>query len=127
MPISYPHILLTGDLQSYPFKPVISGGNTTKSPPNPNREVHSSYLRNKLRQAWQETESQYLAYHVTRSGVYLEFRENPGFELATQSLENIQSKKIRLLNVRKEIVALADLQKGIPELSATFATVYVDT
>jgi hypothetical protein len=126
MPTSYPHILLTGDLQIYPFKPVISGGNNTKSPLDPDRQAHSSHLENKLRQAWQETESRYLAYHATRSGVYLEFRENPGFELATQSLENMQSKKIRLLNVRKEIVALADHQQGIPEQTATFATVYVD-
>ncbi len=61
MPTSYPHILLTGDLQIYPFKPVISGGNNTKSSPDPDRQAHSSHLENKLRQAWQETESRYLA------------------------------------------------------------------
>ena len=126
MPNSYPHILLTGDHQTYPFKPVTPGRNNTTLPPDPDRQAHSSYLTNKLRQAWKETESQYLVYHATRSGVYLEFMENPGFELVTQSLENMQSKKIRLLNVRKELVALADLQKGIPEKTVTFATVYVD-
>ena len=126
MPTSYPHILLTGDLQTYPFKPIGSGGNNKKLPPAPNRQAHSAHLSRKLQQAWQTTESEYVAYHATRSGVYLEFRENPGFELATQSLENMQSKKIRLLNVRKKTIALADLQKGIPEQTATYATVYVD-
>ncbi|MDD9302996.1 MAG: S8 family peptidase [Desulfobacter sp.] len=126
MPTSYSHILLTGDLQKYPFKPATSGGNNTKSPPDPDRQAHSSQLRDRLQQAWQETQSQYVTYHATRSGVYLEFKENPGFELAIQSLENMKSKKIRLLNVRKEHVALTDIQQGTIEQTTTFATVYVD-
>ncbi len=36
-----------------------------------------------------ETESEYIAHHAVRSGVYLEFKENPGFDLVRVQFNNL--------------------------------------
>ena len=127
MPTSYPHIVLPGAPEKFPFKTVSTGGSNQKIlPPNPDRHSHSSFLKKKLEQAWMETESEYIAHHAVRSGVYLEFKENPGFDLVTKSLEDMRSKKIRLLNVRKEKPFSGDEPESTsPVKPITFATVYV--
>lgn len=54
--------------------------------------------------------------HANREGGYLEFKSDPGAVLVTKSLEDLRSKRIRLLNVRTVV-------EGGEE--TTFATVYV--
>lgn len=42
------------------------------------------------------TESELVAHHISRNGIYLEFKGNPGYDLATKGLEDMRSKKVRL-------------------------------
>jgi hypothetical protein len=70
----------------------------------------------KFNDAWQEAENEQAVYHADRSGVYLEFISDVGFDLVTKSLEDLRSKKVRLLNVRTE---------GEEDQKVTYATVYV--
>ena len=79
------------------------------------RRAHSAHLRQRLEQAWHDAENQQAVLHVERTGAYLEFESEPGFDLAISSLERLQS-GIRLLNVRRE---------GTGETERTLATVYV--
>lgn len=90
MPTPYPHIVLPGALEKFPFKIVSPGGSNQKVPsPYPDRHSHSSFLKKKLEQVWMETE--YIAHHATESGIYFEFKEKPGFELVTKSLVDFES------------------------------------
>jgi len=81
------------------------------------REPHSLFLRQRLDEAWQTATTRQAVAHATRDGVYLEFRSDPGAVLITKSLDDLRSKKVRLLNVRTEVT------EGEPPV--TFATVYV--
>ena len=71
----------------------------------PRREVssHGERLRSRLDSAWQQAEQETAERHAvalpTRSGVYLEFRSDPGAELVSKSLED-RGRGIRLLSVR---------------------------
>lgn len=78
--------------------------------------AHSAFLQRKFTQAWQEAESEQSVCHSQRQGVYIEFKSDPGADLVTKSLEDLGSKKVRLLNVRT-------VQEGDNEV--TYATVYV--
>ena len=66
--------------------------------------------------AWQEAENESAVYHVDRKGVYIEFRGEAGADLITKSLEDMRSKKVRLLNVRT---------KTENNKIVTYATVYI--
>ena len=119
-----PHIILL-------TPPVVSLYKTTKSPrgdkniPARDRVSHGQYLRSKLKTAWQEAENEQAVSHVTRNGVYLEFKSDPNSELVLHSLENL-SKNIRLLNVRSQLETLETGEIGsISEKTTIFATVYV--
>ncbi|GAB6905950.1 S8 family peptidase [Desulfosarcina cetonica] len=58
--------------------------------------------------------------------MYIEFKSDPGADLVTKSLEDIRSKKVRLLNVRTETVAVTNPDTGAPEeVVTTYATVFV--
>lgn len=81
------------------------------------RVQHGRYLQRQFKKAWDESQSSQLALVGTRNGVYLEFVSDPDAELLTKSLEDMRSKEIRLLNVRKEKNASGQL--------ITLATVYV--
>ncbi|NLK09245.1 MAG: hypothetical protein GX316_11205 [Firmicutes bacterium] len=63
-----------------------------------------------------------MVYGQARSGIYLEFRGEPGYDLVTKSLENYRpqtrEKQIRLLNVRTEMASTEDAE-------TTYATVFV--
>lgn len=48
----------------------------------------------------EEAVSEHAVFHAERHGVYLEFKSDPGAELVTKGLEDLRSKKVRLLNVR---------------------------
>ncbi|KXJ45487.1 MULTISPECIES: S8 family peptidase [Marinobacter] len=82
-----------------------------------NRAQHGQYLQSQFTAAWEESQRSQLALVGARNGVYLEFISDPDTELVTKSLEDMRSKEIRLLNVRKE--------KNTSGQLITLATVYV--
>ncbi|MCL5058806.1 MAG: S8 family peptidase [Actinobacteria bacterium] len=84
--------------------------------PDRDRQIHSNYLTRKFNDAWREAENEQTVCHAGRSGVYIEFKSDPGADLVTKSLEDLRSKKVRLLNVRTE-------EAG--GRTVTYATVYV--
>lgn len=127
MPDNYPHIILKDPPETTAFKSTSSGGGQKRIPSNRNRQSHSSGLKQKLEQAWADKTSEQVVHHTTRTGIYLEFKGEPGFDLVTKSLEEMKSKKIRLLNVRKKSAKPAPLSyETLPEDITTFATVFVD-
>lgn len=65
------------------------------------RPVHAEYVRRALETAWAQAEERQAVAHSSRSGVYLEFASEPGFDLVLKSLESRQA-GIKLLNVRIE-------------------------
>ena len=111
---NYPHLYLPGPTDTQGFTNPRRGGSSTRLMVR-DRRAHSAHLRQRLEQAWHEGENQQAVLHVERSGAYLEFESEPGFDLAISSLERLQS-GIRLLNVRRE---------GTGETERTLATVYV--
>lgn len=110
-----PHIVLPDQPETHLY--------TSKSSPiekiviSRDRAQHGTYLRNQFKKAWDESKSDQLALVAARDGIYLEFVSDPDSELLTKGLENMQSKKIRLLNVRKE--------KNASGQEVTYATVYI--
>ncbi|QCF27163.1 S8 family peptidase [Hydrocarboniclastica marina] len=82
-----------------------------------NRDQHGNFLQSQFLKAWGESKDSQLAIVGGRDGVYLEFVSDPDAELLTKSLEDMRSKKVRLLNVRKI--------KNASDQWVTFATVYV--
>lgn len=99
-----PHIVLPSDFkEEKKFTSPQSGGGKVNIPPRV-RQSHAQSTKQKLIQAWEESESEYVATHSDRHGVYLEFKGELGYELAVMSLESQRgkdkSKWIRLLNVR---------------------------
>ncbi len=111
----YRHILLSGPSRTQGYTNPRRGSSTDRIPKNRDRDLHSAYLQERLRQTWSEVDRQLAVVQVERHGAYLEFESEPGFDLAIQSLENIRS-GIRLLNIRKE---------GGESSQRTLATVYV--
>lgn len=91
-----------------PIKPRI---------PNRNRKDHSVYLLRRFEEAWAAAERDHAVVQASRSGVYIEVRGEPGYDLITKGLEDLRSKKVRLLNAR--------VDRENDEI-VTYATVYVD-
>ncbi|MCP4119407.1 MAG: S8 family peptidase [Desulfobacteraceae bacterium] len=121
----YPHIVLTKAPDESSFKSISSGG-AKKRIPNRDRHSHTIWLQNKLQRAWEESEYEQVAYHISRQGIYLEFKSEPGFDLVTKSLEDMGSKKVRLLNIRQERTDLCHQDQENPkDVLTTVATVYV--
>ncbi|MDZ7725315.1 MAG: hypothetical protein U5R06_21480 [candidate division KSB1 bacterium] len=122
----YSHILLKDHPENYAFTSPPSGWRE-KRIPDRDRNTHSLYLRKRLNKAWQEAESEQSFVAVyERQGVYLEFKSDPGDDLVIKSLEDMRSKKIRLLNVRTEQTKVKDKDaKFDKEAATTYATVYV--
>lgn len=122
----YPHIVLQNPPDVHLYRSLQQYGRPPQIPSR-NRDTHSKYLKQKLQEAWKDAENQEVVYHATRKGVYLEFQGEPGFDLITKSLEDMRSKKIRLLNVREETATKRDITTGAEEEEkTTYATVYVD-
>lgn len=119
-----PHITLTKPPETTLYTTSTPGRGSAVNPIR-DRGYHGNFLLGQLKQAWEQTEHERVVSHTTRNGVYLEFKSDADFELATQSLEDL-SKNIRLLNVRKLSEIVADEETGVPtEKITTFATVYV--
>lgn len=108
------HIFLPGPSSAMGFTNPRGGGSAPRIPQR-QRQGHSSYLRQRLEEAWTEAEHRRAVSHAERHGVYLDFFSDPDFNLKLQSLEARRS-GIRLLNVRK--VPGADGEQ-------TIATVFV--
>lgn len=79
------------------------------------RPTHAAHIKQRLEEAWNAAEQRRAVAHADRSGVYLEFSSEPGFDLILKSLE-AQRSGIRLLNVKKD---------GPEGSEVTLATVYV--
>jgi len=117
------HIVISGRHGTEDFTSPPAGKRQGPRIPPRSRRVHSSHLRRRLREAWRGAQSGQRAVAVgTRNGVYLEFKGRPGFDLITKSMDDLRSKKVRLLNVRQEVedgeqtsyatVYVADEKKG---------------
>lgn len=111
-----PHIVLPDQPETRPYTSTSSAVISKTVIPR-NRAQHGQYLQGQFKKAWVESQSSQLALVGARNGVYLEFVSDPDAELVTKSLEDMRSKEIRLLNVRKEKNASGQI--------VTLATVYV--
>lgn len=111
-----PHIVLPNPPETHLYTSKNSGGEKPPIIPR-NRVQHGTYLQNQFRKAWQDSQGGQIALVGSRNGVYLEFISDPDAELVTKSLDNMTSKNIRLLNIRKETNASGQ--------TVTLATVYV--
>jgi hypothetical protein len=120
-----PHILL----QEQPENSVFTSTRSSRGEkriPNRQRDSHSTYLKNRLAEAWQAVENERAVAHIERKGVYIEFKSDPGAGLVTKSLEDMRSKKVRLLNIRTEKEAVTnDITNQPEEVVTTYATVFV--
>ena len=91
--IRYPHILLSMPPEERPFTSTTQGGAQKRIPQRDDPGQHSAYLQHRLAQVQREAEAVWVTYHVDRAGIYLEVRGEPGYDLVTQSLEEMRSKK----------------------------------
>lgn len=87
-----------------------------KNIPSRDPQAHAQYLKRKLEEAWQTAEQQVAVSHSERTGSYLEFKSDPGAAFVIKSLEDLRSKKVRLMNIRE---AVEDGE------TVTYATVYI--
>ncbi len=103
-----------------------SAGGSERRIPTRNPQAHSVFLRERLAQAWNKAENAQAVAHADRHGAYLEFKSDPDADLVSKSLEDMVSKRIRLLNVRtvKELVS-NDKTGDMEEKTLTYATVFV--
>lgn len=126
MPLgNLPHIVLPDPPQIQGFTSTSQRG-AEKRLPDRNRQSHADFLRNRLNQAWNEAESEFVASHADRHGIYIEFKGSPGFELVTKSLEDMRSKKVRLCNVRTVTETVTNEETGeSEELPVIYATVFI--
>jgi len=103
----FDHLFLNdGQRRAHQFIPEGGGGDKAP-PPQRDTKTHSEFLRKQLEKAWEDTDNEHVARHVTRHGTYLEFKGEAGYELVTKSLEDLRvegGKGIRLLNVREDVV-----------------------
>lgn len=114
-----PHLILPNAPEQTNFITPNSSRNRT---PIQERETqkHGQFLQQRFNLAWQNATDAQIASQSTRNGIYIEFHGEPGTELITKSMENMSSKKSRLLNVRS-ITA----EDGT-DTKTTQATVYIE-
>lgn len=113
----FPHLIVDQRFHStkeYRSRPRPQSG---PSIPFRDRDTQAQRLRKIFDDSWKRAEEANAVAAKTRSGVYLEFKSDPDASLVTKSLEDLRSKKIRLLNVRVE--------ESEDEKVTTFATVFV--
>lgn len=89
------------------------------------RQSHGELLQRCFDQAWEASENERAVSHSTRNGTYLEFISDPNTQLIIKSLENLRSKKTRLLNVRKKTKKVLNAGGVLEDEITTYATVYV--
>lgn len=116
-----PHLSVSEYVENIDYTP--NGGGPKKTRPTRIREDHSSFLRGRLDAAWKSAGEEEVVFHSSKSGIYLEFKGEAGYELVTRSLENLsgnEEKQTRLLNIRKEKQIFDGEEKEI-----VYATVFV--
>ena len=123
------HIVLTDLPENNVFTSTTTGRNHFRILERDPR-AHGAFLQSKLQEAWSQAENEQAVYHITRKGIYLEFKGEQGYDLVTKSLEDRRSrdsdKWIRLLNVRSENAMNTNPETGEQELvETTYATVFV--
>lgn len=112
----YPHLFLDGTAETREFMTARTGGGRKVEPPSRDRQRHSAFLKGRFEAAWSQAEENRRAVaHVSRQGVYLNFRGEPGFDLPAKSLES-RPAGIRLLNA---------VRVGGENSGCVSATVYV--
>ena len=57
--------------------------------PTRTRDSHGKRIKEKLEEAWKETESELVAIHSARTGAYIEFQSSPSFDIAIKSLVTV--------------------------------------
>ncbi len=120
-----PHLVLSAPPEIREFTSTSQMGAGTRIPSR-NRQNHAVFLRNRLNQAWSESESEFVASHADRHGVYIEFKGSPDCDLVTKSLEDMRSKKVRLCNIRTVHEIVTNGVTGeTEELPVIYATVFV--
>lgn len=118
-----PHIVNPSQPDSLKYTTPVRGGSEGTFPPR-ERQSHGQRLRAAFEEAWNNSNEEKIAYHSERNGVYLEFKSEPGYELALRSLEDMRTKRVRLLNVRtvkEEVIENDDRESR----EVMYATVYV--
>lgn len=118
---SLPHIIVPVPPSILKFVKPPQGGPESKFRSR-NRQKHSEYLSKRFAQAWRNAEREQAVLQADRAGVYLEFKSDPGFSLHLPGLEDLRSKKVRLLNVRTEKSPKTDDNAAT---ETTYATVYI--
>src|SRR5512133_2210419 len=113
--LTLPHLVLPGPNENLAYTTAGQGGGGESRIPPRNRVEHAEYLLNRWSQAWSESESEFVASHAERYGVYLEFRSQAGGELVTSSLEDMRSQQIRLCNIRTEYELVQNVTTGVAE------------
>ncbi|WP_224772530.1 S8 family peptidase [Pelagicoccus enzymogenes] len=113
----YPHIQLNENFQTplaytRPPRPF-------NSPPGPtrDRQSHGQRLKQKFEEAWAASSGENTVTHRIPEGVYLEFVSDPNTELVFKRLEDMRSKKVRVVNVREK--------ENSEGQKTTLATVYI--
>lgn len=122
-PKRYKHITLQSPPESQQYSSVGAGGGE-KPIVTRDRKRHGEFLQQRLSAEWNRAEQEMAVSHSTRNGVYLEFISDPGAELVTKSLEDMRTKKVRLLNIRQSQHTPDDNSENLP-VEVTLATVYV--
>lgn len=113
-----PHIKVLQPTDTIKFTTTQSGGSAPSFPPR-NRATHGQQIKQKLEQAWQDSENEVAVTHSTRTGTYIEFQSAPGFDIKIKSLDDLR-KGIRLCNVRQEETLKADGSKEVTSYITTF-------
>ena len=114
----FKHLKLLGPNENLNYISTNSGRPQTKIPTR-NRNQHGRKIFQQLKQAWQESENEFLVTFPEKTGIYLEFISSPNFELAIKSLEDLRQ-GIRLCNVRTEKRIINN-----QETEVTLATVFI--
>lgn len=121
----YRHIILSAPPNQEAFTSTGSG-RSRKRIPDRDPLLHSSFLSKRFTEAWAAAENEQVVAHVVRHGVYIEFKSDPDAELVTKSLEDMRSKRVRLLNVRTAREPVTSPATDLPEEKVTtYATVYI--
>jgi len=93
-----PHIRIQGPSDSIGFTTTQSGGSGNACPKR-DRKPHGEYIKKKLEEAWEESESELAVTHSGRKGINLEFKTSSDIDI--EKLESLPQ-GIRLCNVRDE-------------------------
>lgn len=102
-------IFFLDSTESYTYKG--NGRGTHKIPPR-NRKDHGQKLIRQFQDLWEDPRSNDESAHaiVSRNGVYVEFRNLPGYDLKVESLESLRD-GIRLLNIREKNTESGEVEK----------------